>query len=332
MARRLRRVRGCVLPALVVVAALTAATEAKTFRRANDGDVNSMDPYARFEAFLISFDLNMYEPLVRRDREMKLEPALATEWNNVDPTTWRFKLRQGVKFHDGTPLTADDVVFSWQRAINPGSNLGTPFSTVKEVKKLDDYTVDMITNLPNPILPNYLIGVAMMSKAWCEAHNTTRAADLTKNEESYASRNENGTGPFILKDRQPDVRTVLVKNPNWWGLAQQPIDIDEVIFSRIENASTRVAALLSGELDMIYTVPPQDTDRIGKTQGMKIWETPELRTIFLGMDQMRPELLESNIKGKTPSRTSASVRLFTRRSTRTRSRPKSCAASPTRRR
>src|SRR5262249_14849482 len=105
---------------------------------------------------------------------------------------------------------------------------------------------------------------------------------------------------FILKERQPDVRTVMVKNPNWWGLAAQPIDIDEVVFSRVESASTRVAALLSGELDMIYTVPPQDTDRIRNTRGMKIWETPELRTIYLGMDQLRPELLESNVKGKNP--------------------------------
>ena len=138
-----------------------------------------------------------------------------------------------------------------------------------------------------------------MSKVWCEAHNATRAAML-KNDESYATRNANGTGPFMLKDRQPLVRTVLVKNPNWWGLKDQPIDIDEVVFTRIENSATRVAALLSGELDMVYNVPPQDIERIRKAPGMKIWQTPELRTIFLGMDQNRAELLESNVKGKNP--------------------------------
>src|SRR5207244_5427907 len=121
-----------------------------------------------------------------------------------------------------------------------------------------------------------------------------------KNEESYATRNANGTGPFMLKERQPDVKTVLARNPNWWGLKDDPIDIEEIVFSRIKNAATRVAALLSGELDMIYTVPPQDTDRITKTAGMKVWQTSELRTIFLGMDQGRDELLESNIKGKNP--------------------------------
>jgi peptide/nickel transport system substrate-binding protein len=286
--------------ALMVVAALAAPADAKTFRWANDGDATSMDPYARQETFLLLFNMSMYEPLVRRSREMKLEPGLATEWSNVDPATWRFKLRQGVKFHDGSPFTADDVVFSYDRATHPGSNVGSPLSTVKEVKKLDDYTVDLITDGPDPILPYSLPGIAMMSKKWCEEHNTTRAADLTKNEESYATRNTNGTGPFMLKDRQPDVRTVLVKNPNWWGLEDGPIELDEVVFSRVENAATRVAALLSGELDMIYTVPPQDTDRISKTAGMKIWQISELRTIFLGMDQSRDELLESSVRGKNP--------------------------------
>ena len=300
MTRGLRWACRCGLSALAVIAALTAAAPAKTFRWANDGDANSMDPYARQETFLLLFDMSMYEPLIRRNREMKLEPGLATEWSNVDPTTWRFKLRPAVKFHDGSPFTADDVVFSFDRATHPGSNVASPLSTVKEVKKIDDYTIDLITNGPDPILPYNLPTIAVMSKKWCEEHNTTRAADLTKNEESYATRNANGTGPFMLKDRQPDVRTVLVKNPNWWGLKDEPIDLDEVVFSRIENAATRVAALLSGELDMVYTVPPQDTDRIARTSGMKIWQTSELRTIFLGMDQSRDELLESNVKGKNP--------------------------------
>src|SRR5271167_4592414 len=299
MTKRLGWVCRCAAFAVVVIFALGVTGEAKTFRWANDGDPTTMDPHARADLFVTTFDMNMYEALLRRDRDLKLEPALATEWSNIDPTTWRFKLRQGVKFHDGTPFTVDDVIFSVRRATAPGSDLAGQLATVKEVKKVDDNTVDFITDGPAPILPNYLAGIAIMSKAWCEAHNTTSAAML-KDEESYATRNANGTGPFMLKDRQPAVRTVLDKNPNWWGIKQQPIDVDEVVFTRIENAATRVAALLSGELDMVYNVPPQDIERIKKTQGMKIWETPELRTIFLGMDQSRDELLESNVKGKNP--------------------------------
>jgi peptide/nickel transport system substrate-binding protein len=285
--------------ALAVLVAVATNADAKTFRWANDGDPTTMDPHARSDLFVSSFDFNMYEPLLRRDRNLKLEAALATEWANINPTTWRFKLRHGVAFHDGTPLTAEDVLFSFQRAVAPGSDLAAQMSAVKEVKKIDDDTVDFITDGPAPILPNYIVSIAIMSKAWCEAHNAQRAATL-KDEESYATRNANGTGPFMLKDRQPMVRTVLVKNPNWWGLKDQPIDIDEVVFSRVENPATRVAALLSGDLDMIYNVPPQDIEHIEKDPAVKVWQTPELRTMFLGMDQSREELLESNIKGKNP--------------------------------
>jgi len=297
MAKRSMWLCGCV--AFVLLAVVGTTGEAKTFRWSNDGDPTTMDPHARSDGFVTSFDMNIYEPLIRRDRNLKLEPALATEWVNINPTTWRIKLRHGVKFHDGTPLTADDVIFSIQRARDAGADVTSQLAPVKEVKKVDDSTIEFVTDGPVPILPNYLVSAAIMSKAWCEAHNTTSAA-THEGLENYATRNANGTGPFMLQDRQPTVRTVLAKNPNWWGLERQPIDVDEVVFTRIENAATRVAALLSGELDMVYNVPPQDVDRIRGTDGMKIWQTPELRTIFLGMDQNRDELLESNVKGKNP--------------------------------
>lgn len=286
------------LAVVLVLAGSLQAASAKTFRWANDGDSNSMDPYARQESFLLSFDGNMYEPLVRRDKDLKLEPALASEWSQVEPERWRFKLRQGVKFHDGTPFTADDVVFSFQRVTGPGSNLAPAVALVKEVRKIDDFTVDMITKGPDPILPGEISFWYMMSKAWCEKNNVTRAADLTKSEENYATNHANGTGPFMLKDRQPDVETTLVKNPNWWD---KPVfNIDETVFHRIADAHTRVAALLSGDLDMIYTVPPQDIDRIAGTAHLKVIKGPELRTIYLSFDVLRPELLESSVKGKNP--------------------------------
>ncbi|WP_428483660.1 ABC transporter substrate-binding protein [Rhodopila sp.] len=299
MIKHLGRLCRFAIFATAILVSFETGAESKTFRWSNDGDATTMDPHARSDGFVTSFDMNMYEPLLIRDRNLKLAPVLATEWANTNPTTWRFKLRHGVKFHDGTPMTADDVIFSMQRAMATGADVAAMLTTVKQVVKIDDYTVDFLTNGPSPILPNYLVGVAIMSKAWCEAHDTTLAASH-EDKENYATRNENGTGPFILKDRQPAVRTVLVKNPNWWGLPEQPIDIDEVVFTRIANAATRAAALLSGELDMVYNVPLQDIDRIRNTPGMKIWQTPELRTIFLGMDQSRPELLESNVKGRNP--------------------------------
>jgi peptide/nickel transport system substrate-binding protein len=299
------RIKLAVLVAGALIA-LTGATgvgstsaSAAVFRWANDGDVNSLDPYARNETFLLSFNANTYEPLVRRDKNLKLEPALATEWSQTAPDVWRFKLRQGVKFSDGTPFNADDVEFSYHRVLEPNSNLKSYFSTVKELRKIDDYTVEIVTNGLDPILPEELTNWMMMSKAWCTKNNATKPADLNKsNEENFATRNSMGTGPFIVKERVPDVRTVLVPNPNWWDKPQH--NITEAIFNRIQNESTRVAALLSGEIDFIYTVPPQDVERIGQTAGLKILQTPELRTLFLGFDQSRDELLESNVKGKNP--------------------------------
>jgi peptide/nickel transport system substrate-binding protein len=285
--------------ALVALAALPAPAGAANFRWANDGDVGTMDPDTRQETVQLSFLENIYEPLVRHDPSLKLEPALATNWEQTSPTVWRFHLRPGVKFADGSPFTADDVVFSAMRIEEPSSAMRTPLAIVKAVRKIDDLTVDIETTDPDPILLQQLTGLYIMSKAWCEAHNTTAPA-LTdaKGQEDFATRNALGTGPFRLVLREPDRRTIVEKNPLWWGKVEH--NLDRVEFDVIGSAPTRVAGLLSGELDMIYSVPPQDMDRIARTPGYKLWQTNELRTIFLGMDQGRDQLLKSDVKGKNP--------------------------------
>jgi peptide/nickel transport system substrate-binding protein len=282
--------------ALLCGAALPA--EAQVFRWANDGDVNSMDPYTRNETFLLAFNSHIYEPLVRRNRRMEPEPALAERWEQPSPTVWRFHLRRGVRFTDGTPFTADDVVFSAQRVRAPGSNLNAVLATVKEVRKVDDHTVEFETAAPDPILPRKFATFAIMSKAWSERNNATRPADLTTREENFATRNAMGTGPFRLVSREPDRRTVLERNPGWWDRPEHNIERAEL--NIVANDATRVAALLSGEIDFVYTVPPQDVERIRRAPGAAIIQGPELRTIYLGMDQSRPELLKSDVKGRNP--------------------------------
>jgi len=284
--------------ASLCLAVAAATADAKSFRWGNDGDANSMDPYARNETFLLSFTQNIYDPLIRRDTRLRLEPALATEWTQTAPTVWRFKLRANVRFQDGTPFNADDVVFSYTRATTGGSNIKSYFASVKEIRKIDDLTVEMETHAPNPILPEEITNWGIMSKAWSEKNGATVAADLTKREENFATRNANGTGPFILKSREADVKTVLVPNPNWWDKAQH--NLTEATFFRIANDATRIAALLSGELDFVYTVPPQDMERLSRTANLKLVQGPELRTIYLGFDQDRAELQESSVKGKNP--------------------------------
>jgi peptide/nickel transport system substrate-binding protein len=284
--------------ATAVALAMAGAANAKTFRVADQGDALSIDPHSLNESGQLSLTGNIYEALVGRDKKLGLAPALATKWTQTSPTTWRFDLRRNVKFHDGTPLTADDVVFSFQRAAGEGSDMKATVGTIKEVRRIDDHTVEMTTTSPNPILPDSITTVYVMSRKWCETNGAQRPVDKRKGIENTASFKANGTGPFRLKSRDPGVRTVLVRNGTYWA----PIEgnVEEVVFTPIGNDATRVAALASGEIDMMQPVPIQDVARLSQNQRLKIMVGPELRTIFLGMDQSRDELLFSNVKGKNP--------------------------------
>ena len=288
------------LSALALLAALSASsvsTQAAVFKWANDGDVGSMDPATRQETVQLSFLGNIYEPLVRRNRDLGLEPALAVSWEQTAPTVWRFHLRPGVKWQDGSPFTADDVVFTLHRILMPDSLMRAPMSPVKEARKVDDLTVDFETFVPDPIFLQEQTNMLIMSKAWCEAHNSAQPVVIGK-DDNYALHYAMGTGPFRLVSREPDRKTVVEKNPSWWDTSQS--NVDQVEFNVIASAPTRVAALLSGEMDMIYSVPPQDIARIKQTEGLKILQTPELRTIYLGFNQSADELRSSDIKGKNP--------------------------------
>ena len=275
-----------------------AASQAVTLRVANVGDVMSMDPHSLNETLQLSFTASVYEPLVGRGKDMSLAPLLATKWTQTSPNVWRFELRKGVKFHDGTPFAADDVVFSFARAADPGGDMRGYTASFKEVRKIDDHTVEIETTAPNPILPDVISNVYMMSKTWSEANKADKPVDRRKGIENTASFKANGTGPFRLKERQPGTRTVLVRNLNYWDKVES--NVDEVVFTPIGSDATRVAALLSGEIDVMEPVPLQDVERVKANPNFVVLQGPELRTIFLGMDQKRDELLFSSVKGKNP--------------------------------
>ena len=142
------------------------AASAVTLRVANQGDSNSMDPHSLNESLQLSFTGNVYEPLVGRDKKLALTPALATSWKQTSPTVWRFELRKGVLFHGGEKFTADDVLFTFKRAAGDGSDMKGYTSAIKEVRKVDDFTVDIVTNGPDPILPNEISTWLIMSRRW----------------------------------------------------------------------------------------------------------------------------------------------------------------------
>ena len=292
------KLKSTLLSAALLCALAAGSASAQTVRIANQGDSLSMDPHSLNESLQLSVTGNVYEPLVGRAKDLSLAPALATSWKQMSPTVWRFELRKGVQFHDGTPFTADDVVFSLRRAADDGGDFKGVVGDVKEVRKVDDHTVDVETKAPYPILPDQLSTTYIMSKKWCETNQATRPVDRRKGLENAASFRANGTGPFRLRERQPNVRTTFVRNGSYWGKIEG--NVQEVVFTPIGNDATRVAALLSGEVDVMEPVPLQDVDRINSSPNAKVMIGPELRTIFLGMDQKRDELLFSSVKGKNP--------------------------------
>jgi peptide/nickel transport system substrate-binding protein len=275
-----------------------AAPQAKTLRWSSQGDILTMDPHAQNEGLTNSASEQVYESLIQRDRQLKLTPALATSWTQPSPNLWRFNLRKGVKFHDGTAFTADDVVFSVQRAQAPSSNFKIYTQGIAKVSKVDEHTVEIETAGPNPVLADQLTELRIMSKAWAEKNRAVVPQDFVKKEETFSARNANGTGPYILKTREPDVRTVFAINPNWWGKREG--NVTEVVYTPIRADATRIAALLSGEIDFVLDPAPQDLGRLRGNNNVKVVEGNENRTIFLGMDQHRDELLYSNVKGKNP--------------------------------
>ena len=295
-----RKIAATIAAAIVLAAPLA---DAKTLRWSSQGDYLTADPMAQNELLTNSINGHVYESLVERGKQLQILPALAASWKQTGPLTWVFNLRKGVKWHDGTDFTADDVVFSIVRLQGKTSNFRVYGNAVGTPRKIDQYTVELTTPVPNPVMLEMLANsLFMVNKAWCEKNNAGNAQDFTNKEESYTARNAMGTGPFILVSRDPDVKSVFKKNPGWWGLKEGRFDgnVDEIVYTPIKQENTRMSALLSGELDFVLDPPVQDVDKLKQDKDVKVYEGRENRIVFLQMDQARDELLYSNVKGKNP--------------------------------
>ena len=257
-----------------------------------------MDPHSQNELLTNSINGQVYEPLVSRDKQLNIVPALATDWQQVTPTLWRLKLRSNVRFHDGTPFVADDVVFSVGRAKETTSGLRSFALALGDPRKIDQVTVEFDLPQVNPIFLQHAALIPIMSKSWCETNNSVKPLDFKNREEKFTSKNANGTGPFVLVSRQPDVKTSYRRNQNWWGSFEG--NVQEVVFTPVGNDSTRTSGLLTGELDFVLDPSPQDISRLRSSGGTKVVDGSENRVIFIGMDQNRDELLYSSIKGRNP--------------------------------
>jgi peptide/nickel transport system substrate-binding protein len=280
--------------AVVMGYATGAFAEGKTLRYATAGDIYGLDPDSVPDSFTNNFLQAIYEPLVRYNKDLKIEPALATSWEIVKPDVIRYHLRQGVKFQEGQDFNADDVAVSLMRIVDPHSPMKGNLPGLKSVEKIDDYTVDLHMAGPSPLLNNYLTNVGMMDEGWLKEHDAVAPIDAQKGEEGYTTSHANGTGPFKVESRRPDAQTVLVANPGWWDKPEH--NLERVIHTPIASDATRVAALLSGEVDIIQPAPLQDADRIAHSPGVKMLDAPGLRTIMMGFN-MNDKLVGGDVDG-----------------------------------
>ncbi len=288
---RLGAAGGALMAALLASAALPA--QAAEFKFAGPLDAYTLDPHAVSNTLIFAVLRNVYEPLVQRGPDLSIQPVLATEWAQIDDNTWEFKLREGVTFSNGNPFNADDVVFSFERAKKGG--MASHLSEASAIEKVDDYTVRITTPAVNPILPNQIVNWFIMDREWAEANQTTEPGSADNTVETYANRNTMGTGAYVITGRDPGVKTEFAANDGWWG--EYAGNIDKATFFVIQNPSTRVSALISGEVDMIDGVPPQDAQRIEATEGLRISAGPDLRTVYLQPDVARDTLIHGEAEG-----------------------------------
>ncbi len=292
--RWLRRTAGFTLTAALLTSA--SVTEAAELRWSSPTDPQTMDPHAVNSAPVLGFLNNVYEGLVRRGKSMDIEGSLAESWEPIGTDGWRFNLRKGVKFHDGADFTAEDVLFSYQRASSEASDTASWFAPVKSVEVVDDFTVDFLTHAPDPIFPDSIANFMILDKDWAEAND---AALPAKDAETYATLNTNGTGPFKVVSRQPGVETVLEPFDGWWDTKEH--NLTKATFLPIANPATAVSGLLSGQVDLINPVPVQDVNRVANQQGLKLHQGIEARVIMLGFGHAHDTLKYSKeTNGKNP--------------------------------
>jgi peptide/nickel transport system substrate-binding protein len=271
--------------ALALGLALPSA-HAASLRIASAFDPQTMDPHSLALQYHTRVIFSIYESLVGRDQAYRLVPVLATEWAQTDPLTWRFRLRPGVHFHDGSAFTAEDAVFSFERALAPPSQRQFVLKGVRRVRMVDPLTIVFDLSAPDASLPQKLVLVAMMSKRWAQAHHVERAQDFDARQETFAVRNANGTGAYQLDRYEPDIRTTLKAFPQWWNRRSADNgNVDALSFVTIRADATRLAALRSGEVDLVLDPPYHDVEQLRHDPAIALTQVADIATDYLAFDQ-----------------------------------------------
>ena len=269
-------VAGALALAITLAAAIASPAQAQELRIGMSADVSSMDPHAINIAPNNQIGWHVFDALVNVDADVKLIPGLAVSWRAVDPTTWEFKLRRNVKFHDGSPFTAEDVIFSMDRALNlPNGQYASFVRAITDKKIVDPYTVRFKTATPYAMVPPDLNSIFIVSK---------KAASGATTEDFNSGKAMVGTGPFRFMRYASGDRVELARNDDYWG-GKAPWT--KVTFRIMPSDPTRLAALLSGDLDLIESIPSPDLAKLKANQNLTLAQKVSWRTIFFHMDQWR---------------------------------------------
>ncbi|BDQ33029.1 ABC transporter substrate-binding protein [Pseudodesulfovibrio portus] len=266
-----------------------------TLKLAMDADPVSLDPHVQLSGGMLQYSHMVFDSLVRYDQDMNFVPRLAEKWERIDDLTMRFYLRKGVKFHSGNDFTAEDVVFTIDRLKKSDDYKGL-FEPFVGATVVDTHTVDLVTKKPYGLVLNMATYVFPMDKMFYSGTDDKgKAKDLIiKTDYSFANENESGTGPFVVTQREQGVKTVFTRFADYWD---KNGNIEEIVLSPIKNDATRVAALLSGDVDFIMPVPPQDLDRIKSTDGLKLITMSGSRIITFQLNQQRnPALADAKVR------------------------------------
>ncbi len=272
---------------LMLSLGMSLTTQAKTLRLAYDADPVSMDPHEQLSGGTLQYSHMVFDPLVRWDRSMNFEPRLAESWERTDDYTVRFKLRKGVKFHSGNMLTSKDVEFTYNRMLESPDFKGlmNPF---KAFNVIDDHSFELVTEKPYPLVMHMATYIFPMDSKFYSGNdaNGNPKAMLKKHGDTFASTNASGTGPYTVTARQQGVKVEFSRFADYWDKSS-PGNVDKIVMTPIKEAPTRVAALLSGDVDFISPVPPTDLQRIDKSPNVDLITMSGTRIITFQLNQNR---------------------------------------------
>ncbi|MDJ0949873.1 MAG: ABC transporter substrate-binding protein [Alphaproteobacteria bacterium] len=275
------------LAAAILVAGAASAVHAKSLTMAYDADPVSLDPHEQLSGGTLQLSHMVFDPLVRWNQEHGFDPRLAERWERLDDKTVRFHLRKDVKFHSGNEFSAKDVCWTYERLkISPDfKGLFEPFEACKTT---DDATVDLVTKEPFPLvlhLATYIFPMDSKFYTGTDANGKDKAA-VIKHGDSFASKTVSGTGPFLIAKREQGVRIEFKRFDGYWDKSS-PGNVTEIVFTPIKEGPTRVAALLSGDVDFIAPVPPTDLERVKKDPKVDLVTMSGTRIITLQLNQER---------------------------------------------